>query len=295
MGQLRRFALGAMGLAMIAAIVSCRPSGSHDAGGAEPRVASIMPAGTDLLVGIGAADHLVAVSNYDDDRQGTAGKPKIGDYQSIDWEKLAPLHPQILITFYAPDRIPPAISQRCSDLGIRIFNVKLEQLDDIYREAAALGDAVGEAAKAREAIAALKAKLAAVQAHVVGLPRVKVVIVTGEGGLALAGPDTFLDELVTLAGGQNVGAAIGKRYGNVDREMLLSMAPDVVIQLIPDGDKTPQVLAQARQFWDSLPQLPAVKNHQIHFVTDWYAQQPGFHVGQLAERFADILHPRGQP
>lgn len=254
-------------------------------------MATITPAGTDLLIGMGAADHLVAVSNYDEDRPETADKPRIGDYQSIDWERLAPLHPQILIVFYAADRIPSTLQQQCDSMGIKIFNAQIEQLDDIYREAEALGQDVGEQARAGATIAALKSQLSAVQARVAGHSIVKTLIVTGDSGLDIAGPNTFLDELVTIAGGKNVAAGLGKRYSTIDGEMLASLAPDAVIQLIPGGEKTPQVVQQAKQFWDSMGDLPAVKNHRVYFVTDWYAEQPGFHVGDLASEFADLLHP----
>jgi iron complex transport system substrate-binding protein len=257
----------------------------------EPRVASITPAGTDLLIGIGAADHLVGISNYDDAREGTAGKPKVGDYQTIDWEKIAVVQPQVLVIQYADDRVPPGVAQRCDDLGIKLVNLKLDSLADVDREMIALADAVGEKSRGEIAADALKLRLQSVSDRVAGKPPVKAIIVTSDTGLNLAGPGEFLDELLTIAGGQNAAAGTGKPYPSVDREMLLQMSPDVIIQLIPDGDKSPQLLAAAKQFWDGLPDLPAVKNHRVYVLTDWYALQPGFRVGDLAAEFADRLHP----
>ena len=40
-----------------------------------------------------------------------------------------------------------------------------------------------------------------------------------------------------------------------------------------------------------VPQLPAVKNNRVYILSDWYVLQPGSHVGELAEKFAEILHP----
>lgn len=259
--------------------------------GVEPRVVSVTPAGTDLLIGMGAADHLVGISNYDDPREGTAGKPKIGDYDNIDWEKISLLRPQILIVFYAADRIPTALQQKCDELGIRILNVKIETLDDIYSETQRVAEVIGETARAKVAIESLKAQLTAVAKRVEGEQPVKAIVVTGDDGLGLAGPRTFLDELLHIAGGDNAVRGNGPLYRQVDREMLRAMAPDVIIQLIPEGEKTPQVLTTAQKFWDSLPDIPAVRNHQVHVLTDWYSMQPGFHVGVLAEKFANILHP----
>src|SRR5690242_14198194 len=52
-----------------------------------PTLASLSPAATDLLVGMGAGDHLIAVSNFDADRDETRGLPRVGDYRTQDWEK----------------------------------------------------------------------------------------------------------------------------------------------------------------------------------------------------------------
>jgi iron complex transport system substrate-binding protein len=258
--------------------------------GTQPRVASITPAGTDILVGIGAADHLVGISNFDPDLPQTLGKPRVGDYQSIDWERLAALRPQVLVVQYGEDRIPAGLDQRCAELGIRLVNLKIDTLDDVFTQTQMLAEVIDEPAKGRAAVARLRDQLQRVRARVAGLPAVSTAIVTGPSGLDLAGPGEFLDDLLQIAGGRNVAERTDRRYPTIDRELLVDMAPAVVIQLLPGGDQTPQVVAHARQFWDSMTDLPAVKNHRVAILTDWYCQQPGLHVGDLAEQFASILH-----
>jgi iron complex transport system substrate-binding protein len=255
------------------------------------RVASVTPAGTDLLIGIGAADTIVGVSNYDDDRDGTSGKPRIGDYKTINWEKLSGLGANVLLLQYAPDRLPAYLQQQCAVMGIRILNLKLDTVDEIYTAMANLGDAVGDSARGRQAGEELRAKLAAIAQTVRGLPPVRALIVTSDEGLSLAGPGEFLDELLTIAGGQNAAASLGKPFPSVDREMISAMAPDVVIRLVPDGDKTPQVVQQGDAIWQTMPDLPAVRNHRVYVVTDWYCELPGFRIAQLAQEFAGLLHP----
>jgi iron complex transport system substrate-binding protein len=83
-----------------------------------------------------------------------------------------------------------------------------------------------------------------------------------------------------------------KPYPEVDREMIMSLAPDVIIRLVPDGDQKPQVVQQGDRIWDTIPDLPAVKNHRVYVLTDWYAEMPGFRVADLAQQFAAILHPQ---
>jgi iron complex transport system substrate-binding protein len=258
---------------------------------AQVRVASITPAGTDLLIGIGAGDRLVGVSNFDDDREGTAGKPRIGDYQTINWEKLSGMGVNVLLLQYAPDRLPAYLQQQCAVMGIRVVNLKLDTVDEICGGMTTLGDAVGDPAQARRAVAALRGKLDAVAGRVKGLPRVRALVVTSDESLSLAGPGEFLDELLTIAGGKNAADPLGEPYPAVDREMVLKMSPDVVIRLVPDGDKKPQVVQQGNAIWEGMPDLPAVKNHRVYVLTEWYGELPGFRIGDLAGRFADVLHP----
>jgi iron complex transport system substrate-binding protein len=255
------------------------------------RAASITPAGTDLMIGIGAGDQLVGVSNFDDDREGTAGKPRIGDYQTINWEKLSGLGVNVLLLQYAPDRLPAYLQQQCAVMGIRVVNLKLDTVDEICNGMTTLGDAVGDQARAREAVAALRGKLDAVARRVKGLRRVRALVVTSDEGLSLAGPGEFLDELLTIAGGQNAAASLGEPYPAVDREMILKMSPEVVIRLVPDGDKKPQVIHQGDAIWEGMADLPAVKNHRVYVLTEWYGELPGFRIRDLAERFADVMHP----
>src|SRR5437016_4463256 len=51
-----------------------------------PTLASLSPAATDLLIGMGAGDHLIAVSNFDAERDETRGLDRVGDYRTQDWE-----------------------------------------------------------------------------------------------------------------------------------------------------------------------------------------------------------------
>lgn len=294
MGQPRLVGIAALAAIIFLAAVSLQWRGQTPPPAeksSQARVASITPAGTDLLIGIGAGDRLVGVSNFDNDREGIAGKPRIGDYQTINWEKLSDLQADVLLLQYAPDRLPAYLQQQCAAMGIRIVNLKLDTVNEICNAMTTLGDAVGDPLRANQAAVALRAKLDAVARSVKGMPTVRTLVVTNDQSLSLAGPGEFLDELLTIAGGRNAADSLGKPYPDVDREMILTMSPDAVIRLVPDGDKKPQVIEQGNTIWQGMPDLPAVKNHRVYVLTEWYGELPGVEIGNLAERFAEVLHP----
>src|SRR5687768_7651855 len=75
-------------------------------------VASLSPAATEILLGMGVGGRLVAVSNFDPPREATKNLPRVGDYQSTDWERLATLRPRVMVTQFAADRIPAGLVQK---------------------------------------------------------------------------------------------------------------------------------------------------------------------------------------
>ena len=255
----------------------------------KPTVASLSPAATDLLVGMGSADHLVAVSNYDAQRPEIAGLPRVGDYRTQDWEKLAALRPDKMVIQLRRDRMPAGLAERAKDLGIELVNLEIDDLDDVLAAYGVLGEAVNEPDKAKAAESDLRRQLETVAHRVKGRPKVPTLIIVEAGGRSVAGRGTFLHDMLTAAGGENVAAGMDNAWPTVDREKILELAPQAVIHLLPGA--SPQEVAQARRFWEAMPDLPAVKNKKVHLLTEPYVMLPGHQLGKVAEQFAMVLHP----
>ncbi|HTL28386.1 MAG TPA: helical backbone metal receptor [Tepidisphaeraceae bacterium] len=270
-----------------AARPSTAPSASAPSG--LPTVASLVPAATDLIIGMGAADQLVAISNFDEDRDETRNLPRVGDYQKYDWEKLSQIRPSLMIMFYDPARMATGLREHLDELHTELINIKTERLSDIFSAITSLGEKLRQPEKARQAGAQLKHTLDDVQSRVAGRPIIPTLIVTSDEGTLACGPDTFLNDLLEIAGGKNVITISTPRYPQLDREQIAQMAPQAIIQLLPNA--TPAMQEQAAKFWRGLPDVPAVKNKRICVLTDWYVVQPGYNVGKLAEQFAACLHP----
>src|SRR6185312_8022589 len=177
-----------------------KPEPSQPSVAKAPTIASLVPAATDLVRGMGAGEHLVAVSNYDQD---AGGLPKVGDYQTIDWEKLAQIRPSCIVTQYGTGHNPPGFVERARELNIKQVNVRFDRLDDVFKMISVLGDACDESAAAAKESKEIRDALDEVYHRVEGLPPVRTIIVTGSSGMELAGTGTYLDDLLRQAGGDN--------------------------------------------------------------------------------------------
>jgi ABC-type Fe3+-hydroxamate transport system substrate-binding protein len=257
---------------------------------ARPIVVSLVPAATDLILGMGASEHLAGVSNWDAARPQIAALPRVGDYRTVDWEKIAQIHPDVMIVQFAPDKMPPGLAQRAAQLGAKLVNVKINRLDDVFETVGVLGGALDESSKAQAAAGQLRAQLDAVRACVAGKPPVRTMISRSESALAVVGGGNFMDDLLTLAGGTNVIDTGENSYPTIDRERLSALNPDVVLHLLPGA--SPQEIEQAKSFWPTVPHVSAVKDNRVYLLTDSYLLLPGYSVGKIAELFASKLHPQ---
>lgn len=254
-----------------------------------PTVASLVPAATEMILSMGAGDHLVAVSDFDQGPQ-VAALPRVGGYNSTDWEKLSQIRPKVIVSFYGAST-PPGFVEHCSELGIRQVNVKLHRLADIYEAFIELGNACDERAKASAEAGRVRQRIDRVHQRVAGLLPVRAVIVTEAAPVSLAGRETFLDDLLNEVGGTNVISRAG--YVTLDREAIAALSPQVVLLLLPDANAGE--VAAAKSFWDAFPTMPAVKDHRVWAFTETYIQHSGSHVADVAEKFAAALHPQSVP
>jgi len=254
---------------------------------AATRIASLVPAATDMLLSLGARDRLVAVSNYDT-APAVAGLPRVGDYQTTDWEALARLRPDVMIIQIAPERLPPGLVSRAAELGIALENISIHRLDDVVRTLRRLGEVIGQPAHGQTAAEGLQRDLDAVRASVATRPVVRVLISRDPDGRDIIGPNNFLDDLLPYAGAVNAAADMGKPYPSIDREAVAALSPDAVIVLLPDA--RPDIVDRANRFWAGLPQVPAVRDDRVFILTDPYAQVPGPRLAQLAKQIAEKIH-----
>ncbi len=208
------------------------------------RVVSLTPSLTELLFDLGAGPHVVGVTQNDSYPLEVMRLPKVGDMH-INYEALLALRPTLVVYdkgFNAEQ------GQRLRSLGVKTLELNSTSLQGLEESLVALGEATGTVEKARQLLKDWKDRLAAIRARGQSLQRHPTVFaeVWGEPQLMTAGKDTYVDELITLAGGRN---AYGDRagYDNITAESLLQKNPDILVLTV-----STEAEARKRPGWASL-------------------------------------------
>jgi len=102
-----------------------------------------------------------------------------------------------------------------------------------------------------------------------------------------AGKDSYIDRLITLAGGKNLAGSL-TAYPRFSWENIMLLQPEVVLISSMAGGKSPELLKSSWQQW---PEIPAVKNNRIYVVNADLFNRPTARLINGLEILTEILHP----
>lgn len=234
------------------------------------RIVSLVPAATRSLEALGAQDLLVGRTAYDTTAS-LAGLPSVGGGLQPSLEVLASLRPDLVILYAGEsDRATPL---HLDQLGIRYFAVRLDRIADVRKLIRHLGLVTGRGHQADSLLAHMASRFQEIQRLVAGRPPVRVAYLLGSNPPWVAGPGTFIHELLAAAGGENPFADLKAPYGPVSPEEFLARRIDLV--LAPEG---------AEVF------LPSSSIRVVRVSPDM--ELPGPDLAHFARELALLLHPQ---
>ncbi|MBN1441980.1 MAG: ABC transporter substrate-binding protein [Planctomycetes bacterium] len=292
---------------LAAALPACRPSGapgeSEEPGersasaGAGLRIVSLSPAVTQMVRDLGLESSIVAAGRYDPVAPREA--EVVGDLYQLDYEKLLRLRPDHI--FLQPGRpgVPARLERMAADHGWRLHHYQIHKVEDVLRalhssEGSAGQTGVGEALGAAEKAAALAAKLRDDLERLSALTRgrraPRTLLLFGLDPLTGVGRETFLGEMLEIAGGDNALPAGGPPYPVLDREKLLALAPEAIV-VIRSTDASPDPSVEQPSRYLAGLRVPAVHSGAIACLEDRLALLPSTSMARIAARLAEILHP----
>ncbi len=251
------------------------------------RIVSLVPAATDIILSLGAADRLVARTEYDVDAR-LARLPNVGGGLTASLEWLASTKPDLVIAW--PDQRARSQVSQLTAMGIPVYASGIESLAQARSAVQRVGAMLGLGTRSDSLNAMNDSIIAAVQKHVANASRPRVLYVVGFDPPFIAGPHTFIDELIAIAGGSNVFADSKSLWPQVSLEEIVRRQPDVVIVAGGGAEAAPRQF-QTMNGWR---ELSAVKSGHTYTIDASQFNRPGANVGHVATELGRLLHPELQ-
>jgi iron complex transport system substrate-binding protein len=190
------------------------------------RIASLIPATTELLFAIGAGDRLVGRTEWCDYPPEARRVDNLGDGINPNLEAILARRPDLVILYNTAQHA--AAARRLRDLGVPTLRVATDALSDVDRLARLFGRLTGHERQADSVGAVFDTALASASTPAAGR-RPKVLLLVWEQPPMTIGRGSFLNDLVERAGGENLFADVPATSGNVSIEAVAVRDPDLIL------------------------------------------------------------------
>jgi iron complex transport system substrate-binding protein len=254
------------------------------------RIVSMAPSNTEILYAIGASDQVVGRDEFSDYPAQAQELPSIGGgFGDYNQEAIVNLEPDLVL---AAEINTPEQVQALVDLGLNVFYLaNPTSMDEMYGNLLTIGQLTGHEAEAAGLSASLEARVTAVEQKVGQASEAPTVFYeldsTEPNAPWTAGPGTFIDTLINMAGGTNMAGDVEGQYIQLSLEKLVVEDPEIILLGDAAYGVTPESVGQ-RAGWES---LAAVKNGRIYPFDDNLVSRPGPRLVEGLETLAKLFHP----
>jgi iron complex transport system substrate-binding protein len=254
----------------------------------KPRIVSLAPSATSILVALGARKLLVGVSKWCSDvSPEVANLPRVGDCWSLDPESVVSLKPTLVIGSvpYKQETVAKLLEHPLTFLA-----TNPRSLADVESDIYLLGAIAGKSAAAQKLVAQMRANFSAIR------KQARRALSTAKGKRPkvyceawphprIASPP-WVAELVEIAGG-TMAVPAGKRVSDAQ---VAEAQPDVIILAwAATGEKSDPQQALEVRAWQN---VPAILNQKVFTVRDELLNTPGPPLVEGARELLRLIHLR---
>jgi iron complex transport system substrate-binding protein len=250
------------------------------------RVVSLAPSITEIIYALGQQHRLKGVTLFSDYPDAAKKLPIVGSYVHLDLEKIVALRPDLCIAI--KDGNPKEVIDRLDSLKIPVYAVDPKNLDSVMETLVEIAELLGADNTAEFLIRSMKSRIGRVTSRIATTDyRPRVFFQIGISPIVSVGSDTFIHEIIVLAGGKNL--AEGKiPYPRFSQEQVLGLSPEVFI--LTSMART-GAFEKAKAKWERWPQLDAVRSGRIHLVDSNLFDRPSPRLVDALEVMARLIHP----
>lgn len=250
------------------------------------RVVALAPSITEIVFALGQGHRLIGVTRFSNHPPQAEAIARVGSYVQLDLEKIVALDPDICLA--TRDGNPRHAIVRLENLGIPVYVVHprdtatvIEAIQGIAQVLGAVECGEALVGRMRHTFTSVRARLASTE------QRPGVFFQVGITPIVSVGSQTFIDELISLAGGRNLAAG-PVAYPRFSREQVLALDPDIILVTTMARDGS---FEEALRQWQRWEHISAVRNGRLHTVDSNLFDRPGPRLTEALEVLFGLLHP----
>ena len=243
------------------------------------RIVSLGASATEILFAVGAGEQVVARTDFCNFPVEASSIPSIGgfDGKTFSLESIISYKPDFVVLFKV---MHDHLIEPLEKYGISYYVSDANTIEDVLKEIAEIGKITGHE---ENALALVKE----IQSSIINLSLISNKTVYWEVWNApymTIGATSFINELITKAGGKNIFADVEQSYPAVNEESIIARNPDVIF--IPSDSPVTAEDVKNRAGWQD---ISAVKNNRIFKIDADITSRSGPRIKEAILLINDFL------
>lgn len=256
---------------------------------AAEKIIVLTPSVLEIFDGLNAMDKIVEVDNWTVEMgeplaQGFQGA---GDANGINFEMVTKLDPDLVIV------VGFGLNEdykKLYDLGYQVYLTNSTSLSATYTEIENMGKIIGMEKEGKELSSNLKSGIDEISEKLKNISedkKPKVFYMVWNDPIMSAGKNTFISELIEIAGGINIVAEDGlSDWPEYSIEKLIENNPDIIIAPVSMASDASVILNDSR-----FSSINAVINEKVYIIPDNPISRPNQNVIKGLQMLSKAIHP----
>ena len=242
------------------------------------RIVSLSPAATEILFAVGAENQIVARTNLCNYPPEAQKLPAVGGFDGklFSLENILSFKPDFV---YLTDGMHDHLVEPLNAYGIKVYVSKAQSLDDVLGEIQTIAEITGHKENGAKCVASIKDEFRQAQEESKKLAAHKPSVYweIWNAPYMSIGNDSFLNEIIEVAGLENIFGALKQKYPVVSEESIIAAGPEMILYASDAPLSKDDFLK--RGSWKN---IPAIKNGRIYQIDADLMTRPGPRVGKAA-------------
>ncbi|PKR77045.1 ABC transporter substrate-binding protein [Halalkalibacillus sediminis] len=248
------------------------------------KIVTVIPSSTEIVFAVGAGDHVVGVDKWSNYPEEVADLEKVGD-MNLNIEKIVELEPDLVVA----DLNNAESIDSLRSAGLNVVVTGAQSLEEVYADIEMIGQATGYADQANDLVDDMKNRVDEIESAVSEIPeeeRKKVWLEVGPE-LYSGGEGSFINELITLAGGENI-ISDQEGWPQISEELIIERNPDVIFTTYGSYTENVEEQVLSRENWQD---ISAIQNEEVYDIHGDQVTRPGPRLVEGLEAIAEHLYP----
>lgn len=250
-------------------------------------IVSLTSSDTEILYALGAGDKIIAVSDYCNYPEDTQSKKKLPTGELLNMEELMALKADVV--FLGKMSAMADQIKQLEAAGTRVIITEANSLEETYEVIIMTGAVTGLEKEAQALVENMKKDFEEIKAKAASIDPVRAYVEVSplEYGLWSCGRNTFVQELLDIAGAENIFSEL-EGWSAVSEEQVLSKNPEIIFTTASPitgiADPVGDILKRAN--WSA---IDAIKNNKVYMLDSDMLSRPGPRLVDAARQIQDAL------